>query len=53
MTEVASLLGIPETLDVIAVVPFGYPAKLRSGGKKLRKSLFEVAHHERFGQPFN
>ena len=53
MTEVASLLGVPETLDVIAVVPFGYPAQLRTGGKKLRKSLREVAHHERFGQPFN
>jgi nitroreductase len=53
MTEVASLLGIPETLDVIAVVPFGYPAQVRTGGKKRRKALHEVAHHERFGQPFN
>ena len=53
MTEVASLLGVPETLDVIAVVPFGYPAQLRTRGKKLRKSLLEVAHHERFGHPFN
>lgn len=53
MTEVASLLGVPETLDVIAVVPFGYPAQTRIGGKKRRKALPEVAHHERFGQPFS
>ena len=53
MTEVASLLGIPESLDVIAVVPFGYPAQVRNRGKKRRKSLSEVAHRERFGQPFS
>ena len=52
MTEVASLLGIPESLDVIAVVPFGYPTQIRTRGKKRRKNLPEVAHHERFGQPF-
>ena len=53
MTEVASLLGIPETLDVIAVVPFGYPTQVRTKGKKRRKNLFEVAHRERFGQSFS
>jgi len=53
MTEVASLLGIPESLDVIAVVPFGYPTQVRTRGKKRRKNLSEVAHRERFGQPFS
>jgi len=53
MTEVASLLGIPESLDVIAVVPFGYPIQVRTRGKKRRKNLSEVAHRERFGQPFS
>jgi len=53
MTEVASLLGVPRDLDVIAVVPFGYPAQIRTKGKKQRKSLPEVAHSERFGQPFS
>jgi nitroreductase len=52
MTEVKSLLGIPAELQVLAVVPFGYPAQAHSQGKKRRKSLSEVAHHERFGQPF-
>jgi nitroreductase len=52
MTEVKSLLGIPDELDVLAIVPFGYPAQAIGQGKKQRKSLSEVAHRERFGQPF-
>ncbi len=26
MTDVAALLGVPENLDVVAVIPFGYPS---------------------------
>jgi nitroreductase len=52
LIEIKSLLGIPEELDVLAIVPFGYPAQLVGKGKKQRKSLSEVAHRERFGQPF-
>lgn len=50
--EVKTLLGIPEHLDVLAVVPFGYPAQVAGRGKKRRKPLSEVAHSRRFGQPF-
>jgi nitroreductase len=46
------LLGIPAEMDVLAVVPFGYPVKAVGKGKKNRKPLSEVAHRERFGQPF-
>ena len=53
MTEVASLLGVLESLDVIAVVPFGYPTQVRTRGKKRRKHFSEIAHRERFGQPFS
>jgi nitroreductase len=50
---VKPLLGIPEHLDVLAVVPFGYPLQEVGGqGKKKRKSLSEVAHCEWFGQPY-
>jgi len=49
---VKSLLGIPAEMDVLAVVPFGYPAKAIGQGKKKRKPLSQVAHRERFGQPF-
>jgi nitroreductase len=52
LDEVKKLLGIPETLDILAVLPFGYPAQAIGQGKKKRKPLAEVAHRERFGQPF-
>jgi nitroreductase len=51
MAEVKSLLGIPEALDILAILPFGYPAQATGQGKKRRKPLSEVAHRERFGQP--
>jgi len=50
--SVRALLGVPDNLDVLAVVPLGYPADARSGNKKSRKPLSEVAHRERFGIPF-
>jgi len=52
LDEVKPLLGIPDDLDVLAVVPFGYPSRAIGKGKKQRKSLSEVAHRGRFGQPF-
>jgi nitroreductase len=52
LDAVKPLLGIPDELDVLAVVPFGYPAKAIGKGKKKRKPLSQVAHRERFGQPF-
>ncbi len=52
MPEVNEVLGIPEEIQVIAVVPFGYPKKPSSKGKKNRKPFGEVVSKERFGQPF-
>jgi nitroreductase len=52
LDAVRSLLGIPDNLDVLAVLPFGYPAEARTGNKKNRKPLDKVAHRERFGIPF-
>ena len=46
------LLGLPDDLDVLAIVPFGYPVAEIGKGKKRRKELGEVAHREKFGQPF-
>ena len=40
--------GVPDTHEVLAVVPFGYP-KQRVIGRKKRKPLSEVASAERFG----
>ena len=52
LDEVKSLLTIPNELDVLAIIPFGYPAQPIGKGKKKRKLLSEVVHLERFGQPF-
>ena len=52
LEAVKPLLNIPDELEVIAILPFGYPAKAVGQGKKQRKPLAEVAHRERFGQPF-
>jgi nitroreductase len=52
LTEVNALLGIPESLDVLAILPMGYPAKTLGKGKKQRRPLSEVAHKERFEQSF-
>lgn len=52
MTGLHELLGIPDTLEVLAVLPLGYPTKEIGQGKKNRKPLGQVASHERFGQAF-
>jgi nitroreductase len=44
--------GLPETYDVLAVIPFGYP-KRKVIGKKKRKALSEVVSVERFGTPLH
>ena len=53
MPEVAALMKVPHTMDVLAVVPFGYPTHDRTGSKKRRKTLSEVAHREQFGYQFS
>ena len=52
MTEVKPVLGIPDELNVLAIIPLGYPVRLIGKGRKNRKALSEVAQRERFGQPF-
>ncbi|HVH31389.1 MAG TPA: nitroreductase family protein [bacterium] len=50
--QVKAVLGIPDHLDVLALLPFGYPAHALGLGKKQRKPLSKVAHRERFDRPF-
>lgn len=50
--DIKALLGIPAELDVLAILPFGYPAAAIGRGKKNRKPLGEVAFRERYGTPF-
>jgi nitroreductase len=52
LEKVKPLLDIPTGLDVLAILPFGYPARAVGKGWKQRKALREVAHLERYGRPF-
>jgi nitroreductase len=52
LDSVKPLLDIPAELDVLAILPFGYPALKVGRGRKKRKPLAEVASREHFGQPF-
>jgi nitroreductase len=52
LDAVKPLLDIPAALDVLAILPFGYPARAVGRGMKQRKALREVAHLERYGRPF-
>jgi nitroreductase len=52
LDPVRVLLEIPDAYDVLAVVPFGYPADHRRGGRKNRKPVEAIASRERFGRPF-
>ena len=49
---VRKAVGLPDDYEVLAVVPFGYPARPVKGIKK-RKPRSEVASAERFGSPFS
>ena len=52
LDDVKPLLGIPNELDVIAIIRFGYPPRPVAKGKKNRKGISEIAHRGRFDQPF-
>jgi nitroreductase len=48
LEEVNALLGIPNNLDVLAIVPFGYPAEPVGAGEKDRLPLSDIVHWERW-----
>ena len=52
MEKIKDLLGIPADRQLLAILPFGYPARAVGQGKKRRKPLAEVAYRERWGTPF-
>ncbi len=52
LEQVKPVLGIPEEIGIVAIVPFGYPVQTIGKGNKKRKPLGEVASHEKWGQPF-
>ena len=50
---VKDLLGAPQRMKLVTVMPFGYPVESKPKRKKIRKPLDEIVHGERFGQPFS
>jgi nitroreductase len=52
LEQVSPLLDIPDEIDVLAIIPLGYPVQKIGSGAKKRKPLGEVAHREKWGQPF-
>ena len=50
--RIKQLLGIPESFDLVTVLPFGYRLEGSQGsqGRKNRKSLSDIAHWEKYGE---
>jgi len=53
MEEVGRWCGLPDSYNVLAVLPFGYPSHAIGRGKKNRKPLSEIASSEHFGTQFS
>lgn len=45
---VKDLLSAPQRMKLVSVIPFGYPTELKTTRKKIRKTLNEVVHFEKF-----
>ena len=52
-TAVKDLLRIPQEMDFITAMPYGYPTDEAKASGKRRKPLSETAHRERFGEPWS
>jgi nitroreductase len=50
--KIKELLDIPETTDLITVIPFGYPTDEEKTKKKIRKRLGKIAYRERYGETY-
>ena len=50
--SVKTLLGIPEGMELVTVLPFGYRTEGRRATGTPRKPMAEIAHSETFGTPY-
>jgi nitroreductase len=46
---VKDLLGVPQRMRLVTVLPFGYPTEPRTARRKIRRPIDEIVHYERFG----
>jgi nitroreductase len=50
LDAIKPVLGIPDELEIVAVLPFGYPANEELGkGRKKRKPFDDIVHWETWG----
>lgn len=49
--EVKGVLGIPENVELAAILPIGYPAEGVRYGPTRRTPVKEVTFHDRWGNP--
>ncbi len=52
LDPVRPILGVPDDVDPVALVPFGYPSTPVGQGQKRRKPASETVHAEHWGQPY-
>ena len=52
LSQVNPVLGIPQEIEILGIVPFGYPVASIGKGHKKRKPLSAIAHREQWSQPF-
>jgi nitroreductase len=45
---VKDLLGVPQRMKLVTVMPFGYPVEATTTRKKIRKPMNDILHHEKF-----
>ena len=50
--QVKALLDIPDDKELVTVMAFGYPDDVSAAGTKHRKPVSQIAHNEKFGQPY-
>jgi nitroreductase len=50
--KIKELLGIPQRLKLITVLPFGYRPDSIRGTRRRRKPIDRMVHMERFGRPY-
>lgn len=48
---VKDLLGVPQKMKLVTVLPFGYPTEPKTTRKKIRKPISEIVHYEKFDAP--
>ena len=45
---VKELLGVPQRMKLVTVLPFGYPTEPKTTRRKIRRPIGEVVHYEKF-----